>query len=288
MDVDNAVAHRGSWRWMRVAASVAASALVLGGCGFADHGKAAAPNTSAPSGSAAATASGSPSGAESASSAKGDAPSSTPFRADPGKVPRTRSRAEALAAVVALRPQGWGSDFRAQRPAVSTPGTVAVLDRQCRWERHELPHGVLASLSRYSGIPAADGRGELKVSAAVTVHTTVLDADEQLATTLEEPLRCRQQEVRTDEWISGLMSTATPYGQGNNDYADDQVVEIGKYLIGKGQQTYAWYVTRLGTVTLSVSVKGAKGYSDNELTTYASNANAAMLTRLESELGGDS
>ncbi|MPY35972.1 hypothetical protein FNH09_33505 [Streptomyces adustus] len=271
---------------MGVAASVAASALVLGGCGSGDDGKAAAPSSSAPSRSA--TASGSASGAESAGSSKSDAPSLTPFQADPAKVPRTKGRAEALAAAVALQPQGWGADFRAQRPAVSAPATVAVLDGQCLWERHELPRNVLASLSRYSELPAAGGKGEVKVSAAVTVHTTVRGADEQLATTLEEPLRCRQQEVRTGEWIYKLISTASPYGQGNNNYADDQVVEIGKYLTGKNEQTYGWFVTRLGTVTLSVSVKGAKGYSDKELTTYASNANAAMLTRLESELGGNS
>jgi hypothetical protein len=273
---------------MRIAASAAAAAVVLGGCGSGDHRKAAGPSSSAPSRSAAATASGSPPAAESPASSKGDAPSPTPFRADPAKVPRTKNRAEALAAAVALKPQGWGAGFRAQRPAVSTPGTVAVLDEQCRWERRTLSKGVLASLSRYSGIPAVGRKGELKVSAAVTVHATVREADEQLASTLEEPLRCRQQQVRTDEWIYKLMSTATPYGQGDNTYSDDQVVEMGKYLTGKSEQTYGWHVTRLGTVTLSVSVKGAKGYSDNELAKYASDADAAMLIRLESELGGNS
>ncbi|MET9730443.1 hypothetical protein ABZZ79_07215 [Streptomyces sp. NPDC006458] len=278
MDDDNAVVHRRTWSW-RGAASVATAAVVLGGCGFGDDGKAAGPSPSAPSSSTAA-ASASPSG--------GDASSLTPIQADPAKVPRTKSRAEALAAAVALKPQEWGADFRAQEPAVSTPGTVAVLDERCLWDRQALPQGVLASLTRYSEIPAADGRGEVKVTASVTVHTTVRDADERLASTLEEPLRCRQQQVRADEWIYGLMSTATPYGQGNNTYSDDQVVEIGKYLTGKSEQTYRWYVTRLGTVTLAVSVKGAQGYSDNELDKYASNANGTMLNRVEFELGGDS
>ncbi|MFI0966474.1 hypothetical protein ACH4S8_34540 [Streptomyces sp. NPDC021080] len=269
----------------RVAASIAAAAVVLGGCSSGDDGKTAEAGSSTPSRSAAA--SGSPSATASASPSGGGASPGTPFQADPAKVPRTKSRAEALAAAVALKPQGWGAGFRAQQQAASTPGTVAVLDEQCRWERRSLPHGVLASLSRYSEIPAAGGKGELKVSAAVTVHTTVRDADEQLATTLEEPLRCRQQQVRTDEWISGLMSTAIPYGQGNNTYSDDQVVEMGKYLTGKREQTYYWHVTRLGTVTLAVSVKGAEGYSDNEVAKYAAEADSAMLTRVESELRGD-
>ncbi|MGW0871693.1 hypothetical protein ACWD3Z_14530 [Streptomyces sp. NPDC002740] len=208
--------------------------------------------------------------------------------ADPAQVPKTRRQAEALAETVALRPAGWGPDFRAQQPAASTPGTVAVLDEQCRWERQPLPGSVLASLSRYSRIPATAGKGELKVSAAVTVHATVRDADERLATTLEEPLRCREQQVRTDERITELMSTATPYGQGSNNYADDQVVEMGSYLSGNSKQVYRWYVTRLGTVTLAVSVMGGEGYSNNELNRFASNANVSMINSVQFELGGDS
>ncbi|WP_051901283.1 hypothetical protein [Streptomyces aureus] len=284
MSNGNSVVHKSSWPW-RVAASVAVAAVTLGGCSSADDGKAAGARSKAPSKSAAA--SGSPSAAASASPSGGAASPGSPFKADPAKVPGTRSRAAALAAAVALKPQEWGADFQAQQQAASTPATVAVLDEQCRWERRPLPHSVLGSLSRYSEIPAAGGKGELKVSAAVTVHRSVRDADQQLATTLEEPLRCRQQQVRTDEWISGLISNATPYGQGQNTYADDQVVEMGKYLTGKREQPYYWYVTRLGTVTLAVSVKGAEGYSDKELVTLASNADASMLSRLESELGGN-
>ncbi|MFJ5776276.1 hypothetical protein [Streptomyces sp. NPDC093094] len=286
MDDENAVVRRGTWPW-RVAASVAAAAVMLGGCGSGDDDKAAGPSPSAPSGSATAPPSGSPAATPSASSSGGDAPSLTPFQADPAKVPGTKSRAEALAEAVALEPQEWGAGFRAQQSAVSTPGTFAVLDEQCRWERGALPEGVLASLTRYSELPATGGKGELKVSAAVTVHTTVRDADERLASTLEEPLRCRQQQVRADEWIAELQSTATPYGQGGNDYADDQVVEIGKYLTGNSRQSYFWFVTRLGTVTVTVSVKGAKGYSDKELNVYASGATATMLESAKFELGGD-
>ncbi|MFI5469909.1 hypothetical protein ACIA6D_06720 [Streptomyces cacaoi] len=281
---DNAGRGRAAWPW-RVMASAAAAAVVLGGCGSGDDDKAAEPSPSASSRSAAPAASGSPS---SSSSAGGAATSLTPFEADPAQVPKTKQQAEALAAAVALNPEAWGAGFRAQQPASSTPGTAAVLDEQCRWERQALPQGVLASLSRYSELPGTAGKGEIKVTAAVTVHATVRDADERLATTLEEPLRCREQQVRTDEWISGLMSTGTPYGQGSNNYADDQVVEIGSYVNGTGEQTYYWYVTRLGTVTVAVSVKGAKGYSNTELNTYAAHANATMLNRVEYELGGQS
>ncbi|MEV6616504.1 hypothetical protein AB0N31_22085 [Streptomyces sp. NPDC051051] len=265
---------------------MAGAALVLGGCGSGADDEAAEPSPSASSRSAAA--SGAASAAASPSSSGGDTTSLTPFEADPARVPRTKRQAEALAEAVALEPEAWGAGFRAQRPAASAPGTVAVLDERCRWERRALPGDVLASRSRYSELPGTAGKGEIKVTAAVTVHATVRDADEQLAVTLEEPLRCREQQVRTDERISGLMSAAIPYGQGDNTYADDQVVEIGSYVTGGNEQPYRWYVTRLGTVTLAVSVKGAAGYSNAELNQYASHATAAMLDRVKFELGGKS
>ncbi|MDQ0683388.1 hypothetical protein QFZ56_002351 [Streptomyces achromogenes] len=273
--------------WLRATASAAAAAALLGGCGAGDD-KAAEPSPSASAGSAAPTASGSPSPAASASSTGGGKAALTPFEADPAAVPRTGRQAEALAQAVALEPQAWGSNFRAQQPAASAPGTVAVLDAQCRWQRRPLPKTVLASLSRYSELPGAGGKGMVKVTAAVTVHATVRDADQQLSTTLEEPLRCPVQQVRTDEQIAGLMSAASPYGQGGNTYADDQVVEIGSYLTGTSAQTYRWTVARLGTVTVAVSVMGATGYKPYELEQFSSQGLSTMLSRVESELGGKS
>ncbi|MGW2046995.1 hypothetical protein ACWCPF_17705 [Streptomyces sp. NPDC001858] len=284
--------------------AAATVAVLLGGCGSGGD-KTAEPSPSASSGPSSGTASGTPSrsgsptaSASPTSSASSDDDSSsgggstalTPFEADPAAVPRTKAQAEALAKAVALRPEGWGAGFRAQQPAESATGTVAVLDDQCRWQRRSLPRGVLASLSRYSVLPAVkgQGKGEVKVTAAVTVHATVLDADEQLATTLEEALRCPVQQVRTDEQIAGLQSIGTPYGQGGNGYADDEVLEIGSYLSADGEQSYRWNVLRLGTVNVAVSVKGAAGYSVAELTRYMSDGVVSMLNRVEFELGGKS
>ncbi|MGW0942442.1 hypothetical protein ACWD4O_07745 [Streptomyces sp. NPDC002623] len=271
-------------------ASAATVAVLLGGCGAGDD-KTAEPSPSASARSSSGTPSGSGSPTASASTGSGstsgsDATSLTPFEADPAAVPRTKAQAEALAKAVALRPQGWGAGFVAQQPAESAPGTAAVLDEQCRWQRRSLPQGVLASLSLYSARPAVKGKGELKVTAAVTVHATVLDADEQLSTTLEEALRCPVQQVRTDEQIAGLRSIGTPYGQGANSYADDDVLEAGSYLSADGEQTYRWDVARLGTLTVAVSVKGAAGYSVDELTDYMSEGLVSMLNRAEFELGG--
>ncbi|MER6961016.1 hypothetical protein [Streptomyces sp. NPDC000618] len=273
-------------------ASAATVAVLLGGCGAGDD-KTAEPSPSASARSSSGTPSGSGSPTASASTGSGSTSGSgstplTPFEADPAAVPRTKAQAEALVKAVTLRPEGWGADFRAQQPAESAPGTAAVLDEQCRWQRQALPQGVLASLSLYSALPAVKGKGELKVTAAVTVHSTVLDADEQLATTLEEALRCPVQQVRTDEQIAGLQSVGTPYGQGGNGYADDQVLEIGSYLSADGQQTYRWDVVRLGTVDVAVSVKGAAGWTVDELTQRMSQGVTTMLSRLEFELGGKS
>ncbi|MCX5269592.1 hypothetical protein [Streptomyces sp. NBC_00199] len=273
--------------WLRATASAAAAAALLGGCGAGGDNKAAEPGHSASAGSTAPSASGSPSPTASASSTGGSAATPTPFAADPAKVPRTGRQAESLVRKVTLQPSAWGPSWRAQQPAASAPGTVAVLDAQCRWQRRPLPKTVLASLSRYSELPGAGGKGTVKVTAAVTVHATVRDADQQLATTLEEPLRCQVQQVRTDEQISKLGSAASPFGQSGNTYADDQVVEIGSYLTGRTAQTYRWYVYRLSTVTMAVSVMGATGYRPDELEQLALPALLKMLNSVKSELGGE-
>jgi hypothetical protein len=69
-----------------------------------------------------------------------------------------------------------------------------------------------ASLSRYAELPGRDGKGTVRVTAVVTVHTSELGADEQLSTTLEEVLRCREQEIRSGASLTELGSTGTPFG----------------------------------------------------------------------------
>jgi len=270
--------RRGSWR-LRAAASGAAAAVLLGGCSAGGANEAAGP-------SAKASRSPAPSASASGQAAGGAQPSATPFEAAANLVPRTKSQGSALAGAVVFRPQDWGRGFKAQQPARSTPGTIAVLDEQCRWERRALPKGVLASLSLYSELPGSGSRGAIKVTAAVTVHATELGADDQLATTLEEVLRCPEQQVRTDERITGLASVGTPFGVRGNTYADDSVYELGSYLTGGGKASYRWMVTRLGTVTVAVSLKGTQGYTDDELQQYVTRGTTNMLDRVRFELGG--
>lgn len=185
-----------------------------------------------------------------------------------------------------MRPQDWGAGFQAQPLARSAEGTVAVLDEGCRWQRRALPDDVLASLSLYSELPGTGKRGTVKVTAAVTVHTTVLGADGHLSETLEEALRCPEQQVRADERIAELMSVGTPFGIRGNNYADDSILETGVYLTGGGKAVYRWMVTRLGQVTVTVSLKGAEGYTVSELDQYMTRGTTTMLDRVRYELGG--
>ncbi|MBL1082343.1 hypothetical protein JK359_10160 [Streptomyces actinomycinicus] len=190
-----------------------------------------------------------------------------------------------MADSVVFAPRDWGRGYVAQDPAASAQGTWPALDRDCRWERQKLPRGVLASLSRYSRQPAGGGKGEVKVTAAATVHSAALGADEQLSTTLEEALRCPEQQPRSGERITGLNSLGTPFGAREQEYADDSVLEAGQY-VGKGgtAQPYLWMVARSGTVVVAVSVTGGKGHTQEELLPLGSNALAKMLVRVQQQL----
>ncbi|WP_308010765.1 hypothetical protein [Streptomyces sp. AC495_CC817] len=237
--------------------------------------------------SGSATPSASASGQVSAEGAEPTASASaTPFVADPDRVPRARQDGATLAEAVAMRPKDWGADFEAQPLARSAEGTIALLDDQCRWQRTALPDDVLASLSLYSQLPGAGKRGTVRVTATVTVHTAVLDADDHVSATLEEALRCPEQQVRADERIAELMSVGTPLGMRGNNYADDSVLETGVYLTGTGKAVYRWMVTRLGPVTMTVSIKGAEGYTVAELEQFMTRGTTTMLDRVRYELGG--
>lgn len=276
---DNAHGIRGSWVTLLVAGTL------LAGC--SDQGTDDGPSRQ----SGPTSASASPSASASASPGAGAPPSggssaaSSVFTPDASLVPRTSNDGRRLAESVALSPDDWGRGFVARRPAESTPGTWAVLNENCSWQREKLPSGVLASTSRYSRLPAGSGKGAVTVTAVSTVHASVLGADEQLSTTLEEVLRCPEQRPRSGERITGLMSLGTPFGAREQEYADDSVLEAGEYVENDGvAQPYRWMVARLGTVVVSVSVTGGAGNTAQELEQLGSKALAQMLTRIEQRL----
>jgi hypothetical protein len=266
----------------RIRASCTAAVLagvLVGGCssGTGEDAPLTGPTTSA--------AGGAPSGASASPSAP-----ATPFDAAPGGLPRNADEALRLARAVAYAPDDWGRGVVAQQPAQSEPDTVALLDGDCRWTRAPRPGGVLASLSRYSELPAADGRGSVRMTAVVTVHATEARADRQLNTALEDVLRCPEQRLRDDERVVDLVSAATAWGEGQT-YADDYVYERGRYLRegeprkDGGGHPYEWTMDRLDTVVVSVSVKGSEGYAADDLRALATRGTAGMRARVTDLLG---
>ncbi|MFF2996823.1 hypothetical protein ACFVTC_19990 [Streptomyces sp. NPDC057950] len=86
---------------------------------------------------------------------------------------------------------------------------------------------VLATLTRYSELPAEHGKGPVRVAAVVTAHRPVRDAEWEMAETLEEALRCPDQELRQGERISGLLSRGSDFGLLGNSTSEDTLA--GRY-----------------------------------------------------------
>ncbi|MEU7702654.1 hypothetical protein [Streptomyces sp. NPDC039028] len=223
-------------------------------------------------------------------------PSPTPtaldFTPDPKRAPKTEAEARRLALAVVAGPDAWAPGYVERTPHLSDPDYWPVLGATCSWETGTRPADVLASVTAYSELPAVEGKGVLRVAATVTVHRTASDADWEMASTLEEALRCPDQKLRDGERITGLMSLGNPFGVGGNATADDSLREGGSYLSDavKGKQFYSWYQSRIGQVTVATVVKGAPGYSElnDGGTTGTSQAQVralvTMLDRVKDEL----
>ncbi|MEG3629317.1 hypothetical protein [Streptomyces poriticola] len=275
-------------RGRRRVVALLAACLLTAGCSTAPQGGAQEDGRAGGRSSAGgAPPSASPSPAATALASSG--PST--FEPDPDKVPRTRAEALSLARAVAFLPRDWGDGFVAQDPAESAPDTWAVLDSTCSWTREPLPGGVLAAVSRYSELPVGEGGDTLRVTAVVTVHATQESADDRLNTTLEEVMRCPQQEIRTGERITDLNSVGRPAG-GDQRYADDSVFEMGTYVRQRGETVleypYQWLMDRYGTVTVAVSVRGAQGADAPDPTTVSTRGTVGMRTRVIDRLEGES
>ncbi|MFF0433019.1 hypothetical protein ACFYU9_12435 [Streptomyces sp. NPDC004327] len=205
-------------------------------------------------------------------------------------MPRTEAAAQRLALAVVAGPDDWGPEYVKRSPYVSEPGSWPVLDTSCEWEAGTLPRSVLYSVTAYSEIPASGGKGPLRVAATVTVHGAESDADWEMAETLEEALRCPDQQLREGERITGLMSLGTPYGTGGNNTTTDSLIERGSYLNDafKGPQFYSWFQTRTAQVTVAAVVKGAPGYTEAETNAAQVRAAVIMQDRLKKQLGAQS
>lgn len=209
------------------------------------------------------------------------------FDPDPARLPKTRAQAVRLARAVTAEPVKWGPGFVKRDPYETDPGDWPVLDANCVWQRDSLPPTVLATLTRYSELPAQDGKGPIRVSAVVTVHRTVTDAGWEMAGMLEEALRCPDQQLRQGERITGLLSQGAAFGLMGNLTSEDSLSEGGQYYSDElgGPHYYYWTQSRLGQVTVAVAGRGAKGRTEAEVSTAMSQAITQMLSDVETELG---
>lgn len=274
-------------RLLRACAAVAAGgALLLTGCSADDEGVGKGDGKG-----------GGKSPGASATSAAGPSPSPTAkptptaldFTVDPKRVPKNAAEGRRLALAIVAGPEAWGPDYVKRTPHLSDPGSWPVLDTNCEWQTGSLPRSVLATVTAYSEIPAAGGKGPLRVAATVTVHRTESDADWEMAETLEEALRCPDQQLREGERITGLGSIGLPYGTGGNAHSTDSLAERGTYVNDafKGRHDYSWYEARIGQVTVATSVKGAPGHTE-DVTTVMTQAQVAMEERLKKQMGATS
>ncbi|MGW1514222.1 hypothetical protein [Streptomyces sp. NPDC002394] len=264
-------------RVLRAGAALAAGAALVAGCSSGGGGGDAKPPRKTPGKSTPGTPTPTP-------SPKPTAPVFTP---DPKKAPRTEAEARRLALAIVAGPDDWGPDYVKRTPFLSETGYWPVLDENCEWEAGTLPRSILYSVTAYSEIPAAGGKGPLRVAATVTVHRTPTDADWEMAETLEEPLRCPDQELRQGERITGLQSLGMPYGADENT---DSLIERGSYLNDafKGPQLYSWYQLRIGQVSVAAVVKGAPGHTETETNLSQVRASATMQDRAKKQLGAQS
>ncbi|WBO68682.1 hypothetical protein [Streptomyces camelliae] len=203
-------------------------------------------------------------------------------------MPKTRSAALELLRAVTAGPESFGPGFGRRTPYESDPADWPVLGTDCVWQQQALPGDVLGSLSRYGRLPATGGKGEVHTAATVTLHRTAQQAGWEIAETLEEALRCPDQQLRDTERITQLDSAGSGYDTNDNLSADDVVMELGNYFnpaLAGGALYYAWYQARLGPVTIAVAVEGGKGYTRNDLMTVAAQAVADMETKVRNALG---
>lgn len=264
-------------RSIRRCCGTLATGLLLIGCSGAGGGDSAKPT-------------GSP--GETGSAGTRSSPTPTPsatslgFTPDPGRAPKTRAEAVRLAGTVGAAPVDLGPGFVRRTPYESSAGFWPVLDASCVWQREPLPSTVLATLTRYMELPAEDGKGPIRIAAIATVHRSVRDAEWEMAETLEEALRCPDQQLRQGERITGLLSQGADFGLMGNFTSEDTLTESGEYHSVElgGPHYYYWVQSRLGQVTVAVVGKGAEGRTDEEVSSAMLQGVNQMLSRAETEL----
>ncbi|WNF31444.1 hypothetical protein RI138_27460 [Streptomyces sp. C11-1] len=203
---------------------------------------------------------------------------------DPARLPKTRAAALDLIGRVIADPGSFGPGVVKRNPYESGPATWAVLGTDCVWQQRKPAAHVLATLTRSFEVPAEAGKGPLRLAAVVTVHRTREDAAWEMAESIEESMRCPTQHLRAGERIASLVAGALLGGEANQNNSEDFLNESGEYRSAElgGPHPYAWQQAQVLQFTVAVTGKGAKGRTAREVDTLVTQAQAAMLVRLES------
>jgi hypothetical protein len=252
-------------------------AVVLTGCSGTADGSGTAEERSAPpanggAGSGGATGAGPPAGATGG------------LRPDPARLPGTPAEARSLIDRVMADTDSFGAEVVKRSPYESDPTTWPVLDEDCVWQQRKPVDSVLATLTRSFEMPAAGGKGPLRLAAVVTVHRTREDATWEMAESIEESMRCPTQQLRAGEQIGSLIAAGLLGGETNQTNAEDSLTEVGQYQSSElgGPHHYSWQQSQTLQFTLAVTGKGAKGRTEREVDALVLQAHSAMLVRLES------
>ncbi|WP_457514689.1 hypothetical protein [Streptomyces sp. TE33382] len=237
-----------------------------------------APGTKAPASP------GTPASASSPESASSSASTPPLLDADPARLPKTRSTALAFIGKVIADPDSFGPGVVKRSPYESGPDVWPVLGADCVWEQRKPAGSVLATLTRSFEVPAVKGKGPVRLAAVVTVHRTREDARWEMAESLEETMRCPTQQLREGELIGSMISGALLQGESTQENSEDALTEFGQFQSAElgGPHHYAWQQAQTLQFTVAVTGKGAKGRTEKEIDSLATEALATMLVRLES------
>lgn len=213
-------------------------------------------------------------------------PAGTPYTLDPdpARLPATRAAALDLIGKVIAGPDSFGPGVVKQSPYESDPDTWPVLGEDCVWQQQKPGFSVLATLTRSFEVPAEADKGPVRLGAVVTVHRNRRDAAWEMAESIEETMRCPTQQLREGELIGSMVAGALLGGEANQNNSEDFLSETGKFQSSKlgGPHHYAWQQAQTLQFTVAVTGKGAKGRTEREVDALVTEAQAAMLVRLES------
>ncbi|MGA5472180.1 hypothetical protein ACPCUK_25840 [Streptomyces arboris] len=207
-----------------------------------------------------------------------------PAEPDPARLPRTRAAALDLIGQVIAGPDSFGPGVVKRSPYESGPAAWPVLGADCVWKQGKPAGTVLATRTRYFEVPAAPGKGPVRLAAVVTVHRTREDAAWEMAESIEETMRCPTQQLTADEQIGNMVAAALLGGTEVQRESDDALTESGEYRSTElgGPHPYTWQQAQTSQVTVAVTGKGAKGRTEKEIDALVTQAQATMLVRLES------